>query len=145
MPEYGSGAAGRWVHHRAARQNKDERKKHQEWKKRVGYNSKWMVKIIIYLFKRLLGKALWAAKPEYMMIDIATKITMYDKTRDVMRKITNYEMLFRSIHPVTAPWLPGAGLAVPQGRANDYRGNTEQIAKIGSNGQSGLSGVLRKL
>ena len=86
--ERGSGAAGRWVHHRAARQNKDERKKHQEWKARVGYNSKWMVKIIIYSFKRLLGKALRAVKPEYIMIDIATKITVYDKTRDVMRKAT---------------------------------------------------------
>lgn len=86
--ERGSGAAGRWVHHHAARQNKDERKKHQKWKERVGYNRKWMVKIIIYSFKRLLGKALWAVKPEYMMIDIATKITVYDNTRNIMRKAT---------------------------------------------------------
>ena len=76
------------MHHRAARQNKDERKKRQEWKERVGYNSKWMVKIIIYSFKMLLGKALQAVKPEYIMIDIATKITVYDKTRYVMRKAT---------------------------------------------------------
>ncbi|MYB29682.1 MAG: hypothetical protein F4Y18_01395 [Cenarchaeum sp. SB0663_bin_5] len=76
------------MHHRVACQNKDKRKKHQEWNERVGYNSKWMVTIIIYSFKRLLGKALRAVKPEYIMIDIATKITVYDKTRDVMRKAT---------------------------------------------------------
>lgn len=47
-----------------------------------------MVKIIIYSFKRLLGKALRAIKPESIMIDIAIQITMYDNTRDVIRKAT---------------------------------------------------------
>ena len=37
---------------------KDERKRHQEWNGRVGYNSRWMVEIIISSFKRLLGVAL---------------------------------------------------------------------------------------
>ena len=65
---------------------RDERKKHQkEWKKRVGYNSRW---IRISTFKRLLGEALRAVKPEYMMMEIATKIAAYNKTRDVMRNST---------------------------------------------------------
>ena len=68
-----------------ARMGKDERKKHQkEWKERVGYNSRWMVEIIISTFKRLLGEALRAVKPEYIMIEMATKIAVYNKTRDVM-------------------------------------------------------------
>ena len=69
---------------RFARIGKDERKRHQkEWKDRVGYNSRWMVKIIISSFKRLLGEAL-RVKPEYIMIEVATKIAVYNKTRDVM-------------------------------------------------------------
>lgn len=47
-----------------------------------------MVKIIIYSFKKLLGKALRAVKPECILMDIATKITMCDKTWDVIRKVT---------------------------------------------------------
>lgn len=47
-----------------------------------------MVKIIISSFKRLLGEALRAVKPEYMIIEIATKIAVYNKTRDIMRKAT---------------------------------------------------------
>ena len=43
---------------RFARMGKDESKKHQEWKERVGYNSGWMVEIIVSSFKRLLGEAL---------------------------------------------------------------------------------------
>ena len=66
----------------------DERKKHQEWKGRVVYNSRWMAEIIIFSFKRLPGEALQVGKPEYIMIDIATKMSVYTKTRDVMRKAT---------------------------------------------------------
>ena len=51
---------------------KDERKRRQ--KERVGYNSRWMVEIIISSFKWLLGEALRAMKPEYIMIEVATKI-----------------------------------------------------------------------
>ncbi len=70
-----------------ARMGKDERKKHQkEWKERVGYNSRWMVEIIISTFKRLPGEALRAVKPEYIMIEIATKIAVYNKTRDIMNR-----------------------------------------------------------
>ena len=71
---------------RFARMGKDERKKHQEWKERVGYNSRWMVEIIISSFKRLLGEALRAVKPEYIMMEWATKIAVYNKTRDIMGK-----------------------------------------------------------
>ena len=67
-----------------ARMGKDERKK--EWKERVKYNSRWIVEIIISSFKRLLGEALRAVKPEYIMIEIATKIAVYNKTRDIMSK-----------------------------------------------------------
>ena len=42
------------------------------------------MKIIIFTFKRLLCKALRAVKPEYIMIEMATKIAVYNKTRDVM-------------------------------------------------------------
>ena len=66
---------------------KDEQKKNQkQWKERVGYNSRWMVKIIISPFKRLLGEALRAVKPEYIPIEVATKIAVHNKTRDVMSK-----------------------------------------------------------
>ena len=70
---------------RFAGMGKDERKKRQkEWKERVGYSSRWMVEIIMSSFKRLLGEALRAVKPEYIMIEVATKIAVYNKTRDVM-------------------------------------------------------------
>lgn len=44
--------------------------------------------ITISSFKRLLGEVLWAVKPEYIMIETATKISVYNKTQDVMRKTT---------------------------------------------------------
>ena len=53
---------------------------------RVEYNSRRMVEIIISSFQRLLGEALRAVKSEYIMIEIATKIAVYNKTRDIMRK-----------------------------------------------------------
>ena len=71
-----------------AKMGRDERKRHQEWKERVGYNSRWMMKIIIFSFKRLLGEALRAVKPEYITIEIATKIAVYNKTRDIIREAT---------------------------------------------------------
>ena len=37
-------------------------------------------------FKRMLGEALRAVKPEYITIEIATKIAAYNKTRNVMRE-----------------------------------------------------------
>ena len=45
-----------------------------------------MVEIIIHSFKRLLDEALRAVKPEYIMIEISTKIAVYNKTRDIMSK-----------------------------------------------------------
>lgn len=45
-----------------------------------------MVEIIISSFKRLLGEALRAMKPEYIMMEWATKIAVYNKTRDIMGK-----------------------------------------------------------
>ena len=70
---------------RFARMGKDERKKHQkEWKERVGYNSRWMVEIIISSFKRLLGEALSGGKARVHHDGMATKIAAYNKTRDVM-------------------------------------------------------------
>ena len=55
---------------RLAKMGRDERKKHQkEWKKRAGYNKRWIVEIIISAFKRLLGEALRAVKPEYIMME----------------------------------------------------------------------------
>ena len=47
-----------------------------------------MVEKIVSSFKRLLGEALRVVKPEYIMIEIVTKIDVYDKTWDVMRKAT---------------------------------------------------------
>ena len=45
-----------------------------------------MVEIIISTFKRLLGEALRAVKPEYITIEMATKIAVYNKTRDIMNR-----------------------------------------------------------
>ena len=51
-----------------------KRKKHQkEWKSRVGYNRRWAVEIIMSAFKRLLGEVLREVKPEYIVIELATK------------------------------------------------------------------------
>ena len=47
-----------------------------------------MMEIIIFSFRRLLGKALRTVKPEYMMMAIATKITMYHNTQNIVRKAT---------------------------------------------------------
>ena len=68
-----------------AKMGKDERKKIQNgWKGRVGYNSRWMVEIIISTFKRLPGGALRAVKPEHILIGMAAMMAVYNKTRDVM-------------------------------------------------------------
>ncbi len=45
-----------------------------------------MVKITVSSFKRLLGEALRAVKPEHMVMEIATKMAVYNKTKYVMRK-----------------------------------------------------------
>ena len=64
---------------RFAGMGKDGRGKRQkEWKERVGHNGRWMVEIIISTFKRLLGGALRAVKPEHVMIEMATKIAVYN-------------------------------------------------------------------
>ena len=64
---------------------KDERRKHQKGcEERVGYNGGWMVEIIMSSFKRLLGGALRAVKPEYTMIEVATMIAAYHEIRTVM-------------------------------------------------------------
>ena len=74
------------MYRHTARQDggKDGRNKHQ--KERVGYNSRWMVEIITYAFKRLPGATLRAVKPECIMIEMVTKVAVYDKTRDVMSR-----------------------------------------------------------
>ena len=81
---YWNSACGGCTAAQLARMGKDQRKRHQkEW---IGYNSRWMVEIIISSLKRLLGEALRAVKTEYIMIEIATKIAVYNKTRDIMSK-----------------------------------------------------------
>ena len=35
-------------------------------------------------FKRVLGESVRAVKPEYILIEIATKIGVYNKVRDIM-------------------------------------------------------------
>lgn len=70
-----------------AKMSKTERKKHQkEWRTRVKSSRRWLVEIVISAFKRVLGESLRAIKPEYIIIEIATKIAAYNKTRDIMRK-----------------------------------------------------------
>ena len=72
---------------RFAKMGKAERKRHQkEWKVRFKYNGRWKVEIVISAFKRLLGEPVRAVKPEYIQIEIATKIAVYNKTRDIMRE-----------------------------------------------------------
>lgn len=70
---------------RSARRGKNERKRHQEWKKRVGHNSRRMAEIIIPSFKRLLGEAL-AGGETRIHHGAATKIAVHNKTRTVMGK-----------------------------------------------------------
>ena len=65
---------------------RNERKKYQM--ERIGYNSRWMVGIIVSSFKRLLSEAFRTVKFEYVVMEITTKIAMYNKLRDVMRKAT---------------------------------------------------------
>lgn len=70
------------------RQNREERAQKAPDGAEGGmeHNSRWMVEIIMTSFKRLLGEALRAVKSECMMIKIATKISIYNKTRYIMRK-----------------------------------------------------------
>ena len=66
---------------------KDERKRHQkEWKERVGYNSRWMVEIINPRSSGCWARRSPAVKPEYIMMEWTTKISGYNKTRDIMDK-----------------------------------------------------------
>ena len=70
-----------------AKMGATERKKHQkEWKSRVKFSRRWLVEIVISAFKRVLGEPVRAMKPEYIIIEIATKIAVYNKTRDIMRE-----------------------------------------------------------
>ena len=52
----------------------------------VKYNGRWNVEIVISAFKRLLGEPVRAVKPLYIQMDIATKIAVYNRTRDIMRE-----------------------------------------------------------
>ena len=72
---------------RFARMGKAERKKRQkEWMAHVKYSGRWNVEIVISAFKRLLGEPVRAVKPLYIQIEIATKIAVYNRTRDIMRE-----------------------------------------------------------
>ena len=50
------------------------------------YNSRWNVEIVISAFKRLLGEPVRAVKPLYIQIDLAAKMAVYNRTRDIMRE-----------------------------------------------------------
>ena len=76
-------AAGAPLHSSPGRERTSARSTMME---RVGYNNRWMMEIIISTFKRLLVETLRAVKPEYIMIEIATKIAVYNKTRDIMNR-----------------------------------------------------------
>ena len=68
-----------------AKLTKTERRKFQKkWMKDQKYGSRWLVEIVISAFKRVLGESVRAVKPEYILIEIATKIGVYNKMRDVM-------------------------------------------------------------
>lgn len=64
---------------------KAERRKFQKkWMEDQKYGRRWLVEIVISAFKRVLGESVRAVKPEYILIEIATKIGVYNKMRDVM-------------------------------------------------------------
>jgi hypothetical protein len=54
--------------------------------KRAGYGLRWLVEMVISAFKRIFGDAVRAVKPQYILLEIATKIAAYNKRRDIMRK-----------------------------------------------------------
>ena len=64
----------------------DRKKLQKEWMKRVKYGLRWLVEIVISAFKRIFGDAVRAVKPQYILLEIATKIATYNKRRDIMRK-----------------------------------------------------------
>ena len=66
--------------------NEDRKRLQKEWMKRVGYGLRWLVEIIISAFKRIFGDAVRAVKPQYILLEIATKIAAYNKRRDIIRK-----------------------------------------------------------
>ena len=62
-----------------ARMKKDERNRHRKkWKDKVKFGDRWLVEIVISAFKRLLGEAVRAVKPEYILKYMATKIAVYN-------------------------------------------------------------------
>ena len=73
MDQLGGGCAAEQF----AKMRKEERKKHQKaWKAKVRFNSRWIIKITISSFKRLPGETLGSVKPEYIVVEIATKIVV---------------------------------------------------------------------
>ena len=71
-----------------AKLTKTERRKFQKkWVKDQRYGRRWLVEIAISAFKRVLGESVRAVKPEYILIEIATKIDVYNKMRDVMMEV----------------------------------------------------------
>ena len=50
-----------------------------------GYVMK-VVEIVISAFKRIFGDSVRVVKPQYILLEIATKIAAYNKRRDIIRK-----------------------------------------------------------
>ena len=66
-----------------------------------------MVEITISSFQRLLGEALRAVKPEHIMIVIATKMVVYNKIHDIMRKATGRGVYYAALRSAWRPDYPG--------------------------------------
>ena len=63
--------------------SQEEKKENQTcWKARLGYNTRWVVKGVFSLFKRLLGEHVTALKWKSIIQEILLKVALYNKWRD---------------------------------------------------------------
>ena len=65
------------------------------------------MEITISSFQRLLGEALRAIKPEHIMIVIATKMVVYNKIHDIMRKTTGRGVYYAALRSAWRSDYPG--------------------------------------
>ena len=63
----------------------DEEKKNnqKEWKARVGYGKRWIVKIVFSAFERMFGEHLHSLKWKNMIQEVNLKVAAYNKLIDM--------------------------------------------------------------
>ena len=63
--------------------NDEKRRLWEEWKKKTGYDKRWLAEIVFLAFKRMFGEYLYSLKWKSMVQEVKIKVAAYNKLIDM--------------------------------------------------------------